>query len=249
MEEKAYHQSLHDEQVLSANSVQPDSLSTHPLHLSPGYKSTILRSPTRPLILVPDQMKNLRFPVFGESCIGPLDNDLTKNARRNGEPIGERIKIAGQVLDASGRPLPNVLVEIWQANAAGRYIHKAEIHDAPLDPNFLGAGRLLTDADGRYSFYTIKPGAYPWGNHYNAWRPNHIHFSVIGHHLDQRLVTQMYFPGDPLFAYDPIFQSVPNHARELLIAQFSMDWTEPEFALAYEFNIVLNGRNQTPFES
>ncbi|MBD0328194.1 MAG: protocatechuate 3,4-dioxygenase subunit beta, partial [Pyrinomonadaceae bacterium] len=137
---------------------------------------------------------------------------------------------------------------IWQANAAGRYIHKEEIHDAPLDPNFLGAGRMLTDNEGRYSFYTIKPGAYPWGNHYNAWRPNHIHFSVIGHQIGHRLVTQMYFPGDPLFEFDPIFQSVPKHARELLIAQFRMDWTEPEFALAYEFNIVLNGKYQTPFE-
>ena len=141
-----------------------------------------------------------------------------------------------------------MLLEIWQANSAGRYIHKAEIHDAPLDPNFLGGGRLLTDSEGRYSFYTIKPGAYPWGNHYNAWRPNHIHFSVMGHQIEHRLVTQMYFPGDPLFDYDPIFQSVPKHARELLIARFRMDWTDPEFALAYEFNIVLAGSKRTPFE-
>ncbi|MBO0938267.1 protocatechuate 3,4-dioxygenase subunit beta [Fibrella sp. HMF5335] len=221
---------------------------THPPHLYPDYKSTILRSPTQPLLLVPDHLRNLRLPVFGESCLGELDNDLTKNARKNGEPIGERIRVFGRVLDESGRPIPNALLEIWQANAAGRYIHKAEIHDAPLDPNFLGAGRVLTNAEGHYSFYTIKPGAYPWGNHYNAWRPNHIHFSVFGHFLDQRLVTQMYFPGDPLFAYDPIFQSTPVQARERLIAQFRMEQTEAEFALAYEFTIVLNGRTQTPFD-
>ncbi|WP_375447611.1 protocatechuate 3,4-dioxygenase subunit beta [uncultured Fibrella sp.] len=220
----------------------------HPPHFSPDYKSTILRSPTRPLILVREHLQDLRMPVFGESVLGKYDNDLTRNARVNGEPIGERIKVAGRVMDDRGKPLLNVLLEIWQANSAGRYIHKAEIHDAPLDPNFLGSGRVLTDSDGRYSFYTIKPGAYPWGNHYNAWRPNHIHFSVLGHQFDQRLVTQMYFPGDPLFAFDPIFQSTPAHARDLLIARFNMDWTEPEFALAYEFNIVLAGRYQTPFE-
>ncbi|GAB3224641.1 protocatechuate 3,4-dioxygenase subunit beta [Spirosoma arcticum] len=220
----------------------------HPSHLFPDYKSSVLRSPTRPLMLVAEYLKDLSLPAFGESVIGPLDNDLTKNARVNGEPIGERIRVMGRVTDDYGRPLPNVLLEIWQANSAGRYVHKAEIHDAPLDPNFLGGGRLLTDGDGRYSFYTIKPGAYPWGNHHNAWRPNHIHFSVMGHQIAHRLVTQMYFPGDPLFDYDPIFQSVPKHARDLLIAKFRMDWTDPDFALAYEFNIVLNGRRQTPFE-
>ena len=220
----------------------------HPPHLYPEYKSTVLRSPTRPLMIVKEHLKDVNLPAFGESAIGKLDNDLTKNARKNGEPIGERIKVTGKVMDEYGRPLSNVLVEIWQANSAGRYIHKAEIHDAPLDPNFLGAGRMLTDYEGRYMFYTIKPGAYPWGNHYNAWRPNHIHFSVMGHHIGQRLVTQMYFPGDPLFEFDPIFQAVPKHARELLIAKFDMSRTDPEFALAYEFNIVLNGRSKTPFE-
>lgn len=228
--------------------MESNNFDVHPPHLYPDYKSTIFRSPTKPLLLVREHLNDIRMPVFGESVLGQFDHDLTKNARVNGEPIGERIKIAGRVMDDSGRPLSNALIEIWQANAAGRYIHKAEIHDAPLDSNFLGAGRVLTDKEGRYSFYTIKPGAYPWGNHYNAWRPNHIHFSVFGHQLDQRLVTQMYFPGDPLFAYDPIFQSTPAHARELLIANFRMDWTEAEFALAYEFNIVLNGRKQTPFE-
>ena len=219
-----------------------------PPHLYPDYKSTILRSPTRPLMPVKEYLRQLRLPVYGESIIGEFDNDLTKNARKNGKPIGERIKVSGKITDEYGTPLPNVLIEIWQANAAGRYIHKAEIHDAPLDPNFLGGGRLLSDKEGNYTFYTIKPGAYPWGNHHNAWRPNHIHFSILGHQIEHRLVTQMYFPGDPLFDYDPIFQAVPVHARELLIAKFKMDWTEPEFALAYEFNIVLNGKKSTPFE-
>ena len=219
-----------------------------PPHLYPDYKSTILRSPTKPLMPVKELLKDLRLPAFGESLIGKFDNDLTKNARKNGEPIGERIKVSGVIMDEYGRPLPNILVEIWQANAAGRYVHKEEIHDAPLDPNFLGGGRMLTDREGRYSFYSVKPGAYPWGNHYNAWRPNHIHFSIMGHQFEQRLVTQMYFPGDPLFEFDPIFQSVPVQARELLIAKFRMDLTEAEFALAYEFNIVLSGKSKTPFE-
>ncbi len=221
---------------------------TQPPHFYPAYKSTILRSPTKPLMLVKDFIKDLSLPVFGESCIGEFDNDLTKNAMKDRQPIGERIKVAGKVTDQYGRPLPGVLIEIWQANAAGRYIHKAEIHDAPLDPNFLGAGRMLTDKEGGYMFYTIKPGAYPWSNHYNAWRPNHIHFSIMGHQIEHRLVTQMYFPGDPLFEFDPIYQSVPKHARHLLVAKFRMDWTEVEFALAYEFNIVLNGSKRTPFE-
>ena len=224
------------------------NLDVQPPHLYPDYKSTILSSPTRPLMPVKEYLRQLRLPVYGESIIGEFDNDLTKNARKNGKPIGERIKVSGKITDEYGTPLPNVLIEIWQANAAGRYIHKAEIHDAPLDPNFLGGGRLLSDKEGNYTFYTIKPGAYPWGNHHNAWRPNHIHFSILGHQIEHRLVTQMYFPGDPLFDYDPIFQAVPVHARELLIAKFKMDWTEPEFALAYEFNIVLNGKKSTPFE-
>jgi protocatechuate 3,4-dioxygenase, beta subunit len=216
----------------------------HPPHLYPEYKSTIFRSPNKPLMIVTEHLKDLSLPAFGEACIGKLDHDLTKNARINGEPIGERIKVFGKVMDEDGRGIPKALVEIWQANAAGRYIHKAEIHDAPLDPNFLGAGRVLTDNQGYYEFYTIKPGAYPWGNHFNAWRPNHIHFSVFGHQFEHRLVTQMYFPGDPLFEFDPIFQATPKHARELMIARFSMDKTDPEFALAYQFNIVLNGKNK-----
>ncbi len=223
-------------------------LNTQPPHLSPGYKSTILRSPTQALVPVADLLKDVSLPAFGESMIREYDNDLTKNARVNGEPIGERIKVAGKVLDEYGRPLKKILVEIWQANSAGRYIHKQELHDAPLDPNFLGGGRMLTDDDGRYQFYTIKPGAYPWGNHFNAWRPNHIHFSIIGHQIEHRLITQMYFPGDPLFEFDPIYQSAPAHARHLMVAKFNMDWTDPEFALAYEFNIVLNGAAKTIFD-
>lgn len=228
--------------------MQPLNYDTQPPLLYAPYKSTILRSPTQPLLPVREVLKDLSLPVFGHSVLQPFDHDLTKNARVNGEPIGERIKVAGRVLDEAGRGLPNVLIELWQANAAGRYVHRSEVHDAPLDPNFLGGGRVLTDQQGRYQFYTIKPGAYPWGNHHNAWRPNHIHFSVLGHQLTHRLVTQMYFPGDPLFEFDPIYQAVPAHARELLVARFRMDWTEPEFALAYEFNIVLGGRYQSRFE-
>lgn len=222
--------------------------STQPPLLSPEYKSTVFRSPTQPLLIVNERLKDLSLPVYGESILQKHDNDLTKNARINGEPIGERIKVFGKVMDEDGRGIPMALVEIWQANSAGRYIHKAEIHDAPLDPNFLGAGRVITQKDGSYEFFTIKPGAYPWGNHYNAWRPNHIHFSIIGHQIEHRLVTQMYFPGDPLFEYDPIYQSVPQAYRHLMVAKFSIEKTEPEFALAYEFNIVLRGKLSTRFE-
>jgi protocatechuate 3,4-dioxygenase, beta subunit len=222
--------------------------STQAPFLYPEYKSTIFRSPQQSLMIVPAHLKDLTLPIFGESHIQKFDNDLTKNAQVNGEPIGERIKVFGKLMDENGRGIPNALIEIWQANSAGRYIHKAEIHDAPLDPNFLGAGRLLTDNQGLYQFYTIKPGAYPWGNHFNAWRPNHIHFSVMGHQIEHRLITQMYFPSDPLFNYDPIYQSVPKHARHLMVSKFSIDKTDSEFALAYEFNIVLNGKLKTNFE-
>ena len=171
---------------------------------------------------------------------------MTKNAQVNGEPLGERIVVAGRVLDEDGRPLPNTLLEVWQANAAGRYIHKNDQHDAPLDPNFRGSGRCVTDADGRYRFYSIKPGAYPWGNHPNGWRPNHIHFSLFGPSFVTRLVTQMYFPGDPLLDLDPIYKSSPEGRRELMVSKFDLDVTEPEFALGYTFDIVLRGRNATP---
>jgi protocatechuate 3,4-dioxygenase beta subunit len=165
---------------------------------------------------------------------------------RNGEPLGERIIVTGRVLDEAGRPQRNMLIEIWQANAAGRYVHTVDQHDAPLDPNFFGGGRCVTDGDGRYRFVTIKPGAYPWRNHPNAWRPNHIHLSLFGPSLLTRLVTQMYFPGDPLLAFDPIYRSTPEGARERLISRFSLDETEPEWALGYEFDIVLRGPLETP---
>jgi protocatechuate 3,4-dioxygenase beta subunit len=215
--------------------------------LWPDYKSTIKRAPDRPLIPLPHTQTELTGPVYGHDRIGELDDDLTR--QHAGEPLGERITVSGRVLDGQGRPVPGSLVEIWQANAAGRYRHQVDEHPAPLDPNFSGAGRTLTDDDGRYSFTTIKPGAYPWGNHPNAWRPAHIHFSLFGSAFAQRLVTQMYFPGDPLFQYDPIFQSVRDErARERLIARFDLDRTRPEWALGYRFDIVLRGPGATPMD-
>ncbi|QDK77208.1 protocatechuate 3,4-dioxygenase subunit beta [Spirosoma sp. KCTC 42546] len=220
-----------------------------PPYLAPDYKSTVLRAPSRPLVVIKQSLSELSGPVFGETHVGPLDHDLTKNACINGAPLGERIVVHGKVMDENGRPIPHTLIEIWQANAAGRYVHKVDQHDAPLDPNFLGTGRVLTDAEGNYRFYTIKPGAYPWGNHYNAWRPNHIHFSLFGPNITTRLVTQMYFPGDPLLQYDPLFLAVPLKGRDLLVSQFDLSLTEPSFALGYRFNFVLRGHNSTPFET
>ncbi len=220
----------------------------HPPLIYNDYKSTLLRGPKKPLITIDEGLMDDNLPVYGDDIISQYDNDLTKNGTSNGEPIGERIVVSGQVTDDKGRPIPNTLIEIWQANSAGRYIHDLDQHDAPLDPNFFGAGRTLTDKNGYYKFYTIKPGAYPWGNHHNAWRPNHIHFSLFGTHFETRLVTQMYFPGDPLFQFDPIFQGIPKHAQSLLVSDFKLELTEPNFALGYEFNIVLRGQNATPFE-
>jgi protocatechuate 3,4-dioxygenase, beta subunit len=220
-----------------------------PPYLYPEYKSTVLRAPTKPLIPLKHTLSERTGPVFGHESIRKYDNDLTLNARRNGEPLGERIVVAGTVTDENGKPIPNTLVEIWQANAAGRYIHKVDQHDAPLDPNFLGAGRCLTDSEGNYKFYTIKPGAYPWGNHPKAFRPNHIHFSLFGNQITSRLVTQMYFPGDPLMDYDPVLQGVPEKYRHLLISRFNLDLTESDFALGFQFDIVLRGNHETPFEN
>jgi len=220
-----------------------------PPYLYPEYKSTVWRAPTKPLVPIKHTLSELTGPVFGQQLIQPFDHDLTLNARKNGEPLGERIVVAGKVMDERGKPIPNTLVEIWQANAAGRYVHKADQHNAPLDPNFLGAGRCLTDNAGNYKFYTIKPGAYPWGNHPKAWRPNHIHFSLFGNQITSRLVTQMYFPGDPLFEYDPVFQGVPEKYRHLLISKFNLANTEQDFALGYQFDIVLRGSQETPFEN
>jgi protocatechuate 3,4-dioxygenase, beta subunit len=220
----------------------------HPPYLYPDYKSTVLRAPAKPLIPIRHSLSELTGPVYGQEVIGKYDNDLTKNAITNREPLGQRIIVAGKVTDEKGHPIKRTLIEIWQANAAGRYVHKEDQHEAPLDPNFFGGGRCLTDDEGKYKFYTIKPGAYPWGNHPKAYRPNHIHFSLFGNQIISRLVTQMYFPGDPLLSYDPVFKSVPEKHRHLLISKFSLDLTEESFALGYEFNIVLRGSNETPFE-
>ncbi|MFQ5914033.1 MAG: protocatechuate 3,4-dioxygenase subunit beta [Nitrospinota bacterium] len=228
--------------------VKPRDWKSQPPYIYPDYKSTALRGPTKPLIPSKQSLSEITGPIYGHDSVGPLDNNLTKNAAKNGEPVGERIIVTGRVLDEDGRAVPDTLIEIWQANQAGRYIHVVDQHPAPLDPNFLGAGRCMTDSEGRYKFYTIKPGAYPWANHHNAWRPNHIHFSVFGRSFVTRLVTQMYFPGDPLLDLDPIFQSAPKDARERLISKFSIDVTEPEFALGYEFDFILRGRNSTPME-
>jgi protocatechuate 3,4-dioxygenase beta subunit len=221
---------------------------SQPPLLYPPYKSTLLRAPARPLIRVPATYSDLTQPVYGHLPIQATDNDLTRQSP-GGEPIGERITVSGRVLDENGRPLPNVLVEVWQANATGRYRHTRDDHPAPLDPYFIGAGRAETDAEGRYRFTTIKPGAYPWRNHPNAWRPAHIHFSIFGRSFLTRLVTQMYFPNDPLFPTDPILQSVPSErARQRLVSSFDLGLTEPEWALGYRFDIVVRGPESTPFE-
>ncbi len=219
---------------------------SQPDYLYPDYKSTVQRSPSKPLILLPQSLSEITGPVFGHDRVRPEDADLTR--QHAGEPLGERIIVAGRVLDEDGRPVANQLIEVWQANAAGRYQHKRDQHDAPLDPNFTGTGRLLTDADGNYRFVTIRPGAYPWRNHPNAWRPAHIHFSLFGNAFATRLVTQMYFPGDPLLPFDPIYNSVPDGARQRMISDFDLDLTEPEQALGFRFNIVLRGRDATPME-
>jgi protocatechuate 3,4-dioxygenase beta subunit len=229
--------------------IAPRDWTAQPPYRYPPYRSTPLRAPTQPLVRLSPTRAELAQPVYGHEDIGPLDHDLTRNAAVNGAPLGERIIVTGRVTDERGRPLRNTLVEVWQCNAAGRYVHAADRHDAPLDPNFLGAGRVLTDGDGRYRFLTIRPGAYPWGNHPNAWRPNHIHFSLFGEHFASRLVTQMYFPGDPLLALDPIYQSTAPGVRERLVSRFSIEATEPGVALGYEFDIVLRGPMQTPLET
>jgi protocatechuate 3,4-dioxygenase beta subunit len=220
---------------------------TQPEYDFPPYASTAKRHPTQPLVILPQTLSEITGPVFGDDELKPTDNDLTRQHKRT--PIGERIIVSGRVLDENGRPMPHTLVEVWQANAAGRYPHKVDQHDAPVDPNFSGAGRALTDAEGRYRFITIRPGEYPWRNHYNAWRPAHIHFSLFGRAFLTRMVTQMYFPGDPLLPYDPMYMSIPEEkARIRLISQFDWENTVPEHALAYRFDIVLRGREATPMD-
>jgi protocatechuate 3,4-dioxygenase, beta subunit len=216
-----------------------------PPYLHPAYLATRLRAPDRPLVPLAHTLTEVTGPLLGDGRVAELDHDLTR--QHAGEPLGERIVVTGRLLDGDGRPVPGTLVEVWQANAAGRYRHEVDQHPAPLDPNFSGAGRCVTDASGSYRFVTVKPGAYPWRNHDNAWRPAHIHFSVFGRSFSQRLITQMYFPGDPLLAHDPIFSSVPDPAaRERLVARFDLGATQPEWALAYRFDVVVGGRAATP---
>jgi protocatechuate 3,4-dioxygenase beta subunit len=216
-----------------------------PPYLYPDYRSTELRAPKRPLVVLPHTLSELTGPAFGHESVGELDHDLTR--QHEGEPLGERIIVSGRVTDSARRPVRSTLIEIWQANAAGRYRHEVDQHPAPIDPNFTGAGRCLSDDEGRYRFVTVKPGAYPWGNHPNAWRPAHIHLSLFSRAFTNRLVTQMYFPGDPLFEFDPIFQSVRDpKARSRLICDFELERTVEEWALGYRFDIVLGGSDETP---
>jgi protocatechuate 3,4-dioxygenase beta subunit len=219
-----------------------------PPYLHPDYRSTVLRAPTHRPVKLPDRwFERVRGPAFGRISVRTEDADLTRQHR--GDPLGERIILSGRVTDSDGRPVRHTLVEIWQANAAGRYVDPVDDHPAPLDPNFTGAGRCLTDADGRYRFVTIKPGAYPWRNHANAWRPAHVHFSLFGPSLASRLVTQMYFSGDPLIAFDPILNSIPDpKGRELLMSHFDLETTMPEWALGFRWDIVVRGSAATPVE-
>lgn len=220
---------------------------TQPPYRHDAYASTVKRSPREPLVSIEQTVSEVTGPLFGAQFIQEGDNDLTAHGR--GAPIGLRIVVHGRVLDEAGRPVRNTLVEVWQANSAGRYQHKRDQWDAPLDDNFKGEGRTVTDSDGRYSFLTIRPGPYPWKNHFNAWRPAHIHFSLFGNAYAQRLVTQMYFPGDDMLPFDPIFNATPDaNARQRLISRFDWARTLPDYAHAYEFDIVLRGRDATPWE-
>jgi protocatechuate 3,4-dioxygenase beta subunit len=229
------------------NQYPPMKAGTQPENRHEAYQSAIKRAPSQPAIQLPHTVSELTGPIYGHNPIGPTDNDLTRHFPE--EPQGQRIVVAGRVVDEDGRGVANTLVEVWQANAAGRYRHARDNHPAPLDPNFLGAGRTITDEDGNYRFVSIKPGAYPWLNHYNAWRPAHIHFSLFGPALVTRLVTQMYFPGDPLIPLDPILDSIHDQAaRDRLVAAFDLSLTEPQLALGFHFDVVLRGRKATPFE-
>ncbi len=220
---------------------------TQPSHLHPPYQSSVMRAPSQRLVFLPHTISEVTGPVFGPDAVDVKAFDLTR--QHAASPNGERIVITGRVLDEDGRPAVHTLVELWQANAAGRYLHGIDQHDAPLDPNFTGSGHTLTDAEGRYRFVTIRPGAYPWRNHHNAWRPAHIHFSLFGPAFATRLVTQMYFPGDPLLPYDPIFNGMADEgARDRLVSAFDWEATVPDHALGYRFDIVLRGREATPME-
>jgi protocatechuate 3,4-dioxygenase beta subunit len=233
--------------VIEAPNVELAAPGTQPDYYYPPYGSSMARAPRMPLVSLPTTLTERTGPKFNHSLMRERDSDLT--AHHAGDPVGERIYVHGRVLDEDGRPIRNALVEIWQANAAGRYRHKVDTWDAPLDPNFTGSGKALTDEHGSYCFKTIKPGPYPWKNHHNAWRPSHIHFSLFGAGILSRLVTQMYFPGDPLQPLDPIFNSIPDEAARLrLVSTLDMQRSEPNYALAFAFDIVLRGRGETPFE-
>jgi protocatechuate 3,4-dioxygenase beta subunit len=219
----------------------------HPALDTPDYVSTRLRHPLRAPFDLPQRLTEITGPLLGEGRLGAFDDDLTR--QHDGEPQGQRIIVHGRVLDENARPVPSTLIEIWQANAGGRYRHVADNWPSPIDPNFTGLGRVLTDAEGHYRFTTIKPGAYPWRNSPNAWRPAHIHFSLFDRAFTQRLVTQMYFPDDPMFFQDPIFNSIRDEsARQRLIARYDHGTTQPEWALGFQFDIVLRGSARTPFE-
>ena len=222
----------------------------HPPAYTPQYKTSVLRSPKYALLSLETTISETTGPVFGHGLLGPFDNDLIRNFATTGDPIGQRIVVHGRVLDEDARPVPGTLVEFWQANAGGRYRHKKETYLAAIDPNFGGCGRAITDAEGRYAFRTIKPGAYPWPNGVNDWRPAHIHFSLFGHAFAQRLITQMYFEGDPMIWQCPIVQTIPDRsAVETLVAALDREATTPMDSLAYKFDIVLRGRRSTPFEN
>ena len=221
-----------------------------PPALTPDYKTSVARSPRYSMISLQQSVSEITGPTFGHGDIDPIDNDLIKNYAKTGDPVGERIIVHGRVLDENGRGVPNTLVEIWQANAGGRYRHKKDTYLAPIDPNFGGCGRVLTDDQGHYAFRTIKPGAYPWRNWVNNWRPAHIHLSVFGTAFAQRLITQMYFEGDPLIAHCPIVQAIPDpRAIDALIAPLDLNQAVPLDCLAYRFDIVLRGRRSTLFEN
>lgn len=222
----------------------------HPPALTPDYKTSVARSPRLALISLQGSVSETTGPVFGHGDLNPIDNDLIKNYAKDGDPVGERIIVHGRVLDENARPVPNTLVEIWQANAGGRYRHKKDTYLAPIDPNFGGCGRTITDAEGHFFFRTVKPGAYPWRNWVNNWRPAHIHVSVFGHAFCQRLITQLYFQGDPLIPHCPIMQMIPDpDAIDRLTAKLDLNATVPLDSIAYRFDIVLRGRRSTMFEN
>jgi protocatechuate 3,4-dioxygenase beta subunit len=219
-----------------------------PPSIFPPYRSTVKRGPLLPPIPMPHTLTEVTGPAgVWDQLMGPARADLTR--QHQGQPLGQRIIVSGQVLDEDRRPVPNTVIEIWQCNSAGRYIHRGDQWDAPLDPNFTGAGHVVTNGEGRYQFVSIRPGAYPWGNHRNAWRPSHIHLSLLGPAFATRLVTQMYFPDDPLIEIDPIANAVPPPIRNRMVSRFDIHTTRPNWALGYLFNIVLRGREATPMEN